>query len=142
MKIVQLENRIKILIDENRKLTSNVKDRINELEEGRITISELEVALHGLRSYETDLQRLRDLVMSKENEINDVILFYIASGATSTLDWSRVSYNSEIWKSPSWRRTATSRLLRLNSLLFGIANEQWTVIEVSSMISFDSHRIN
>jgi biopolymer transport protein ExbB/TolQ len=58
-------------------MTLNLKERINELEESRITIQELEVALNGLRSYESEIQRLRDLVQSKDNEINDVTFLNI-----------------------------------------------------------------
>ena len=37
---MQLETRIRILIDENRKLNTTLKDKVNEIEEQRIRISE------------------------------------------------------------------------------------------------------
>lgn len=48
------------MIDENKKLSITLKDKINELEEVRITAQELEIALQNIRMYEPELQRLRD----------------------------------------------------------------------------------
>ena len=45
---MQLETRIRILIDENRKLNMTLKDKVNDIEEQRIRISEFEILIHNL----------------------------------------------------------------------------------------------
>jgi hypothetical protein len=62
---MQLETRIRILIDENRKLNLTLKEKVNEIEEQRIRISEYEILIHNLTNQDSEIQRLHELINAK-----------------------------------------------------------------------------
>jgi hypothetical protein len=62
---MQLETRIRILIDENRKLNSTLKDKLNEIEDQRIKISEYEILIHNLTNQDGEIQRLHEIINAK-----------------------------------------------------------------------------
>lgn len=59
---MQLEIRIKILIEQNRKLNVSLKEKINENEEQRITIAELEMMIHNLKNQDDEILRYKELL--------------------------------------------------------------------------------